>query len=543
MKKNIKKQRLVTTLLALALFVSTIQISVMANNTSDDNISLIRSTSFKTSAFTSKSIEKNILTNTPKISPLTYDDEKILWDTEYDDLHPSMCQHISGSLFATFELSTDGSFYEYYPEYIMSIDNGESWDEIGYFPDSQGAEYSPIDCNDDVIVSTPVSPIDGLGETWMIIMPYDDPQNMQGGSWDWSQYNVGPFEKPSLGCFNPSDGTGDWNFGAAAFTGYFGYDGENTQGVAWVLYQSDASGGGSLSWITDEEGYAMGNFVHSDVDIDDVTDICYSIYDNSEDPNLMIRTDLFGEWDEEGYHVDGPNFVIGNDADNLMNPAIEAYDDRVIIVTEANDDIVCFYSTNGLETVQQSTVITGANFPDLEIGPDHTTIVCSYHKNGVLFSKTSTNGGATWDDEVQFADTVNSGWRTSKLFSGLAEVFCTWEDNRGGDIDVYFGTASEISAPVIDVESVSGGFGISAVIKNTGTAEATDLEWSISCDGGVFIGSEKSGTISSLAPGQSSTIKTGLVLGFGATDVTIKAGSLTKRYSGTVFLFFVLGLS
>lgn len=535
-----KKQTLVTSIIIATLVLSFLQLGVMADNTTQTSQFFIKQSTSMTKTI-SQQCNNNRILNNKIISKSTYDDAKIILDTDFDEFHPSMCQHSSGSLFTTFELSVDGSF-DYYPEYIFSQDNGASWEEIGYFEDTLGAEYTTMAVNEKVAASAPVSPISAEGETWIITMPIDNPSDMQGGSWDWSDYNIGPFEYPSIACFNPPDDSGDWNFGAAAFTGYFGFDGADANGVGWVLYQSDESGGGSISWMNDEEGNPLQDFIHTDITIDDLTDICYSIYDSSSDPNLVIRTDLFGEWDD-GYHVDGANYIIGNDVDNLLYPAIAAYDDIVVIVASSNGNIVCYFSDDGLETISQSVVAYDAEYPDIELGPDQSTFVCSYQKNGVLFAKSSSDGGGSWESENQFADNVNQGWRTAKLFQGLSEVSCVWEDLRQDDIDIYYGTASDIAAPVIEIESVSGGFGISAVVKNTGTADASDIDWGITCEGGVFVGSEKTGTIDHLSPGQSTTIKTGFIFGIGNTAVNFKVGAISKESTGKILLCFVLGLS
>ena len=93
-------------------------------------------------------------------------------------------------------------------------------------------------------------------------------------------------------------------------------------------------------------------------------------------------------------------------------------------------------------------------------------------------------------------------------------------------------------SPEVVVESISGGIGVSAVIKNDGNATATNFDWSITTDGTVFIGKEKTG-IATLEPGESTTIKTGLMLGFGAITVTVKADTATKSQDFKLLLIFV----
>jgi uncharacterized membrane protein len=89
---------------------------------------------------------------------------------------------------------------------------------------------------------------------------------------------------------------------------------------------------------------------------------------------------------------------------------------------------------------------------------------------------------------------------------------------------------------------VKGGFGISAVIKNTGSSTITNIQWKIKLTGGlIFIGQLQSEIIGSLAAGASTTVKD-LVFGFGKPSIDVTAGDAQKTVTGTAFLFFVLGV-
>ena len=70
----------------------------------------------------------------------------------------------------------------------------------------------------------------------------------------------------------------------------------------------------------------------------------------------------------------------------------------------------------------------------------------------------------------------------------------------------------------------------------------TQIPWSISFDGLVFLGKEKSGTVD-IDAGESVEVKTGLILGIGRADITVTAGGAAQTVSGFVLGPLVLGVS
>ena len=103
--------------------------------------------------------------------------------------------------------------------------------------------------------------------------------------------------------------------------------------------------------------------------------------------------------------------------------------------------------------------------------------------------------------------------------------------------------------PELEIGEITGGIGVKSSIKNTGTGDATDVDWNITLDGGIIIlGKETTGTEATIAAGDEAAIKSGLILGFGSTTITVYAEcaegkNADRNASGFVFLIFVLGVS
>ncbi len=78
-------------------------------------------------------------------------------------------------------------------------------------------------------------------------------------------------------------------------------------------------------------------------------------------------------------------------------------------------------------------------------------------------------------------------------------------------------------------------FGVSAVIRNTGSVNATDVHWSISLSGGfVIVGKQSSGTIPLIFPGDVSIVKIPVILGFGKPHITATANALNANTTTTL---------
>ncbi len=89
---------------------------------------------------------------------------------------------------------------------------------------------------------------------------------------------------------------------------------------------------------------------------------------------------------------------------------------------------------------------------------------------------------------------------------------------------------------------VSGGVGVSVVIRNNGSAAFTQIPYSIFLDGGIQLkANETSGKILQLLPG-ASTLKKLPVLGFGKVTITVTVDTIQVTKKGFVFLFFILGV-
>lgn len=121
---------------------------------------------------------------------------------------------------------------------------------------------------------------------------------------------------------------------------------------------------------------------------------------------------------------------------------------------------------------------------------------------------------------------------------GLIGMPCDFNYQLFGDI---------APTPILSIDSIKGGFGVKATIKNSGNGDANDVNWNITLKGGLIIlGKVTNGTLTTIAAGSTADVKSKLILGIGKTVVTVTAicvgSSATKSVNATVFIVFVLGI-
>ena len=407
---------------------------------------------------------------------------------------------------------------------------GWGWEEPPELPDVDG-------CGDGRFIGTMVPSYYFAEGSAMAKVEISDASDVDNGYsatyWDW--YDVGAgytgFIDLACGGYTAEDPEeNEWAYGGFSIIGDHGELGDQT---CFFSYQCNEAGTAWIYTLTDEPG-SLNDATSTGMDIDQDTLYSYAVYnyDNQGTMDIYVFVMDFGQWGEySGYPIHENNWGIQlNTSGNDNKLDVSAFKNNVIIVSERDGDIIAYYGDDPLQNdFSETTIIADADDPRIS-HIDENKAVCEFIKDEDLYYAFTEDGGVTWTTQGQVSEEEN-------VLSGDG---CAYGYAYEAEEIIYF-APTDFSQPILQIDSISGAIGISAIVKNVGTAAAENVDWSIVTEGIVFIGGEKSGQIT-LQPGETKTIKTGLMLGFGNIDVTVTLDTMTKTASGKLLLFFIIGL-
>jgi len=223
------------------------------------------------------------------------------------------------------------------------------------------------------------------------------------------------------------------------------------------------------------------------------------------------------------------------------DPDVSGSGNKVCVVYVEDGNVICKSSSTSLGydpgfNWAASTVEINANTPAVYMQGNN--VYCAYVKDGNLYMKISEDGGLNWGESEQKND-VNGTVVSEKGSLDIGKNGIVFTDIREGNYDIYFSSFSAPPTSEIIIDSISGGIGVQAVIRNIGEAAAEYFTWSVELDGIVFLGKETSGA-ETLQPGESKTIIIKPIIGIGPITITVIADTAKKTVYGNLFFFYVM---
>lgn len=484
------------------------------------------------------------------ILQISLGEDKQITDDPDDEVSPSIALDAENNIVIVDERQV--SILESFIDISVSTDDGETWpEELKHTIGTEGLVKNPwisFRGHERMAVATWTDTINDGGNPIYWLDDLTDTSSWGGGVQDWSGHDFFGFHDHKISGYYWEEHA-DQFWGMECFIGSTDYGADQGWDCidAPMLYLDiDAwiEGNVGINWLSD-----YNNSRHPTIDIDQSSGVMYFAFENFNETSgsydILIWFGECEKWWDDDYIKNLSRMTAEVD---YTHPCISARAQHLYLAFQTNkngnEDIICVHTTDDFETFDIKTIVDS---PDDEINPSIVSygerIHCSFTKNGNLYATLSTDSGETWSNPQMVNDedgTAVSEWRSSQLTLGGNIV---WTDDRNVNRDIYFESLG-VEVPILNIEEITGGFGISAIISNTGGGDATNIQWSIDLDGGlILVGKGAEGTISSLPAGDSTTVKIPLVLGFGGVTILAVADGATKTASGTVLLFFVTGVT
>jgi hypothetical protein len=235
-------------------------------------------------------------------------------------------------------------------------------------------------------------------------------------------------------------------------------------------------------------------------------------------------------------------------------------EDATCVKTVSNGYIILgnFYDMNGTESLWVLRLDTqGTVTWDRQISASDTvhgasittTTEGGYFITGTLYDninyvsdayllKLNTQGAIQWDKRIDISNGLcdEANWGVQARDGGYVAVGSTGDlNNWTGDTFIL---KIEAEGGVV-LDSITGGLGVQAHVKNLGSTEATDVSVSIKITGGIFrlINVSYTETIS-ISGGEDATVSCRPFLGLGPLDITVTVNGVTSDYEGRQLIFW-----
>jgi hypothetical protein len=186
-------------------------------------------------------------------------------------------------------------------------------------------------------------------------------------------------------------------------------------------------------------------------------------------------------------------------------------------------------------------VVTGSGGLSVDPGGPYT----GNAGEDITFTGSASGGTPPYTYEWDFGngDTA-TGQTVTYAYPAAGEYVVTLSATDDEGLGGTGTTTATIAGPELSVPTFNSGlFKLKPLIRNDGAA-TSDVKWRITFDGGAFINQVTEGENLEVLSGSTAEIQSGLILGIGATEVTVEAWidggpTATRSQSGFVFLFFI----
>lgn|GEM_PF-6621769 len=343
---------------------------------------------------------------------------------------------------------------------------------------------------------------------------------------------------PSLVSSNQSqtyyDPPGILNYNTQYFWKIVAKDGVNsTTGPTWSFITGSQPPSGDPPYIPSAPSPANGT---NDIDINtllswtggdpDGDDVVYDVYFEANDNT--------------------PDVLVSNDqGETIFNPGTLEYETTYYWQISANDghwdDIyspIWHFTTKQKNDPPEAPIINGPISGKTNIAYlwNFTTID---PENDEVFYKIDWGDGtmSDWYGPYSSSQIIQK----PHIYSYQSKFTITAKAKDLYGLESDWGPPLQVNIKAIEI-TIKGGLGIKATIKNTGTTELTQIPWLITLNHKTILGNTKSGTIPSLLPGELIIVRNPIIFGFGKTSITVVAGEVEANASGTILLFFVVGV-